>query len=276
MNVRETPKAVARAVEWEFAHSTYAQVLAEIPATLFPYWSGTAHHEFPGIPRDASFYAQSVEGLMMFFDCVAASGRTCALPSRAADSAWHAWGQMDTASLERFCIRHFGQTIPHVEKARMQDPMARALAVCLVTARRRASQPAAGSHLPRLFSLDGQLGMPRGFGYRMIDGLVACSALDEFGNPEDKVRFPGELTPHALLLASLVSEAEYAEAARLGLIRDLRPAAQDSSVSSVALSTAFDIGGDCGDGDGGDSDGAASCGGGSSCGGGCGGGGCGS
>lgn len=64
MNVREAGHEVAR----EFAHSTYAQVLAEVRPALYPYWAGTAQQEFPGIPRDASFYAQSVEGLMMFFD----------------------------------------------------------------------------------------------------------------------------------------------------------------------------------------------------------------
>jgi hypothetical protein len=93
-----------------------------------------------------------------------------------------------------------------------EGEMGRALAVCLVQARRRASQPAAGSHLPRLFSLDSQLGMPGGVGYRIIGGLVACSPLDEFGNPDDRPSFPDELTPHALFLAGLVSGAEYEEA----------------------------------------------------------------
>ena len=213
MNVRETP----RAVEWEFAQSTYAAVLADVPAALFSHWALTAHEDYPGIPRDAAFFALAAEGLMMFFDCVAAAGKTCALPSRAADSVWHAWSRMDAAGLERFCIRHFGRGIPHVERARMQDgEMGPALAVCLVQARRRASQPAAGSHLPRLFSLDSQLGMPRGVGYRMIGGLVACSLLDELGKLEDKLGFPADLTPHALYFAGLVSETEYDEAARLG------------------------------------------------------------
>ncbi len=216
MNVREAPRAMARTVEWEFAQSTYAPVLAAIPATLFSCWAQTAHQEFPGIPRDASFYAQAAEGLMMFFDCVSAAGRTCALPSRAADSVWHAWTRMDAAGLERFCIRHFGRAIPHVERARMGDGMGMALAACLVQARRRVSQPAAGPHLPRLFALDTQLGMPRGAGYRVIGGMLACSALDEFGNPEDDVVFPQALTPRALLQAGLISEVEYMAAVRPG------------------------------------------------------------
>jgi hypothetical protein len=243
MNVRETPRAAARSLEWEFAQSTYAPVLADVPAALFPHWAQTAHGEFPGIPRDASFFAQSAEGLMMFFDCVSAAGRTCALPSRAADSVWHAWVGLDPDGLDRFCIHHFGRTIPHVEAAQMRG-MGRALAVCLVQARRRVSQAAAGTHLPKLFALDGQLGMPHGFGYRVIGGLVACSQLDEFGNPEDRMFFPDALTPHALLVAGLVSEAE------------LRGSACSDN---AAL-----------DGGSAEEDGAVSCGGASACGGGCG------
>jgi hypothetical protein len=250
MNVRETPRAVARAVEWEFAQSTYAPVLAEVPAALFPCWAQGAHREFPGIPRDASFYAQATEGLMMFFDCTSSAGRSCALPSRAADSVWHAWTRMDAAGLERFCIRHFGRSIPHLERERMAD-MDSALAACLVQARRRVSQPAAGLHLPRLFALDAQLGMPGGTGYRVIGGRLACSRLDAFGNPEDELVFPQALTPPALLQAGLISAEEYEAAAGPG--------------QGVAL-----------DGDSGSGDGAAPCGGGPSCGGACGGGGCGS
>lgn len=263
MNVRETPRAVAHTVEWEFAQSTYASVLADVPAALFPHWARTAHEEFPGIPRDASFYAQSAEGLMMFFDCAAAAGKTCALPSRAADSVWHAWARLDAAGLEGFCIRHFGRTIAHVERARMQrGEMAQALAVCLVQARRRASKPAAGPELPRLFTLDARLGMPRGAGYGVIGGMVACSELDELGQQDGRPSFPRALAPQALLRAGLISEAEYARAG--------------GPVCAPAQTAWSAIGGDaeC-DGDGNDGDGAASCSGGSACGGACGGG-CGS
>lgn len=211
MNVREMPRAPAHTVEWEFAQSTYASVLVDVPAALFPYWARSAHQAFPGIPRDASFFAQSAEGLMTFFDCAASAGRACALPSRAADSVWRAWTRLDPAGLDAFCIRHVGRAIPYMERIR-EGELDRALAVCLVQARRRASQPAAGSHLPRLFGLDAQLGMPGGAGYRVIQGLVARSPLDELGNPEGEADFPASLRPDALRRAGLVSEAEYAEA----------------------------------------------------------------
>lgn len=259
MNVREAGHEVAR----EFAHSTYAQVLAEVPPALYPYWAGTARQEFPGIPRDASFYAQSVEGLMMFFDCVASAHRPCALPSRAADTVWHAWIGMDEAGLQRFCIRHFGKTIPHVEKAKMREAMPGALAVCLVQARRRASQPVGGPHLPRLFTLDGRLGMPGGFGYGIVGGMIACSTLDGLGHPGSDMRFPRELSPQGLLDAGLIGKDDFRKATGIA--------------APEPLMTWSGIGGDPGpDGGSGDGDGVSGDGG-SACGGGCGGGGgCGS
>ena len=272
MNIRETPHAVASTVEWEFAHSTYAQVLADVPAALFPHWAQTARIEFPGIPRDASFYAQSVEGLMMFFDCVAAASRPCALPSRAADSVWHAWTRMDAASLERFCIRHFGKAIPHVEKANMAGSMGKALGACLVQARRRGSWPVASIHLPRLFALDAQLGMPRGFGYCIIKGLVACSTLDELGY-STSVSFPECLTPIGLYRAGLISASEYNEAARLGLPGTQGVVKEPEGgrfLDGLGIAVALDGGTESGGGGSGDGDGGSSCGG---CGGG---GGCGS
>lgn len=269
MNVRAVWESVSRTVEQEFSYSTYAAVLADVPPRLFPYWAASARDEFPRIPRDAAFYAQAAEGLMMFFDCVAAAGKPCGLPSRAADAVWHAWVRMDAVGLDAFCIRHFGRTVPHVERARMRDDMNKALAACLVQARRRASHPVAGPSLPRLFSLDARLNMPYGFGYRIVNGLVACSTLDAFGNPENKTSFPDALSPHGLLQAGLVSVAEYEEGVRLSDSDRLRFVGVDSFVDP--------IGGDMSaDGDSGSGDGAASCSGASACGGGCGAGGCGS
>lgn len=269
MNVRAVWESVSRTVEREFAHSTYATVLADVPPRLFPYWAASARDEFPRIPRDAAFYAQAAEGLMMFFDCVAAAGKPCGLPSRAADSVWHAWVRMDAPGLDAFCIRHFGRTVPHVERARMRDDMNKALAACLVQARRRASHPVAGPSLPWLFSLDARLNMPYGFGYRIVNGLVACSTLDAFGNPENKMSFPDGLTPHGLFQAGLISADEYDKGARLSGTHAQRFEDEDSFVDH--------IGGDMSaDGDSAAGDGAASCSGGASCGGGCGGGGCGS
>ena len=268
MNVRAVWESVARTVEREFAHSTYAAVLADVPARLFPYWAENSRDEFPRIPRDASFYAQAAEGLMMFFDCVAAAGKPCGLPSRAADSVWHAWARMDAPGLDAFCIRHFGRTVPHVERAQMQEDMNKALAACLVQARRRASRPVAGPQPAAAVFAGCAPGMPHGFGYRIISGLVAWATLDAFGNPGKELSFPDGLTPYGLFQAGLISAAEYDEGARLGGIHALRFEGEDSFVDHIGAD--IEAGGDGGGGDG-----AASCSGGASCGGGCGGGGCG-
>jgi hypothetical protein len=189
----------------------------------------------------------------------------CGLPSRAADSVWHAWTRMDAPGLERLCVKHFGRPIPHVEKARMKEDMGRALAACLVQGRRRTGRAVGGASLPKLFSLDAQLGMPHGFGYRMIGGLVACSDLDEFGNPAGGVTFPPSLSPKALYFSGLISQAEYEQAPCPGRVHAPRSAAANHSSDGDHHGSGLD-----GDSASGDSDGASACGGGCGGGGACG------
>lgn len=170
--------------------SRYWRATADIPCTLYPYWQRTAHFEFKGIPQDAFFFARATEGLLAFFDCVRISGRKCVLPSAAADSVWHAWTQMDPASLDAFCIRHFGRTIAHMEEAKMGPHMENALANCIATARQLHGDDPAGISVPRLFALDGSLRMPGGYGYQVVQGQVGCQRLDQQGRPEGVLFYP--------------------------------------------------------------------------------------
>lgn len=235
-----------------YGRSRYRKALADIPPTLLPYWKTTAHHEFEGIPRDAFFFARAAEGLMMFFDCVRHSEKPCGLPSVAADSVWHAWLRLDPQGLERFCLRHFGRHIAHIEAAHMPS-MGVALANCLVTARLLELMPILHPHVPRLFALDYQLGMPRGAGYVRRRAEVGYAALDDAGRLSCRPVTPPAMSAAGLLAAGLISDAAYQE----WLLR-----MQASDGGSVSISS--DGGCDGGSGDGG------------SCGGGCGGGGCGS
>lgn len=189
--------------------SAHREALADLPVTLLPFWRRSACYEFKGIPQDAFFFALAAEGLLMFFDCVARSGKPCALPSKAADSVWHAWVQMSPASLDAFCLRHFGRTIPHVEAAAMEAQMEDALANCLVQARQLASLPLAGMGLPQLFALDRKLKMPGGFAYRMVAGQVAFSHMNRHGKPEGDVFYPSQLAPVELLMAGLITQSAY-------------------------------------------------------------------
>lgn len=226
--------------------SRYRQALAHMPPSLLPYWKNTAHLEFEGIPRDAFFFASAAEGLMAFFDCVRHSTKPCALPSKAADSVWHAWLRLDEAGLARVCLRHFGRIIAHVEAQHMAAPE-EALATCLVKARMLESRPALDTRVPRLFALDYRLNMPGGAAYLDLRGEIAHAPILATGRVDGRWTTPPALSAAGLLAAGLVSETAY----EAWLLR-----AHSADGGGVTVSS------ECGDG-GGD---------GGSCGGGCGGG----
>ncbi len=232
--------------------SRYGRATADIPPTLYTYWKSTARDEFKGIPSDAFFFARASEGLLTFFDCVRTSARPCALPSAAADSVWHAWSRLDAQHLAWFCRKHFGHSIPHTEAADMPVNLDAALANSLAAARRIEALPAAGASVPSLFSLDGELRMPRGYAYCSASEQVAFRNMNQQGRAEGWTHLPAALTPAAMLAAGLISQEEY----------------------DISLQKAHPDGSGCGAGCGSTAcDSGASCG--SSCGGGCGGG-CGS
>lgn len=232
--------------------SRHWQAHRQIPPGLYEYWKSTAHREFKGIPRDAFFFARAADGLFDFFECKRMEQAACGLPSRAADSVWHAWMRYSPGELEAFCRKHFGRAIAHVEAEALGEDMEPALARTLVHARTLESKPRASMHLPRLFTLDRTLRMPGGYGYRLAWGAVAWESLDQAGKPEGRLVCPAALTPLALLSAGLVTQTEYDDYIR---------------------STRHDTGGDSGGGSSADcADGGSSCGSGSGCGGGCGGG----
>ncbi|MDM5176361.1 hypothetical protein PO883_04040 [Massilia sp. DJPM01] len=240
--------------------SPYRAEMADLPATLYPFWKRTAQHEFKGIPQDAFFFARAAEGLMAFFDCVRHSSMRCGLPSMAADSVWHAWMRLSPTGLNAFCRKHFGRVIPHVEALDMGDGMARALAACLVHARRIERMPVAGPNLPRLFALDRVLAMPAGRGYLLFNGEVASLALDARGRAIGVPAYVHSLSPALLLAAGLISDDEYRRHAR----KTGTPAETGGGRGS-SDSQAICVGDAC--------EGASDAGGDSGCGGGCGGGG---
>lgn len=194
--------------------SPYRAEMADLPATLYPFWKRSAQHEFKGIPQDAFFFARAAEGLMAFFDCARNAGQPCWLPSMAADSVWHAWMRLSPTGLNAFCRKHFGRVIPHVEAPGMVGGIGCALAVCLVQARRIERMPVAGPNLPRLFALDRMLAMPGGRGYLLFNGEVASFPLDGRGRAAAVPATVDTLRPALLLAAGLVSDDEYKRHAR--------------------------------------------------------------
>jgi hypothetical protein len=242
--------------------SLYREAMADLPPTLYPYWKRTAQFEFKGIPQDALFFANAAEGLMAFFDCVAKSGKPCALPSKAADSVWHAWKKMAPAGLAAFCNKHFGRPIPHTVAADMKAEMAGALANSLVHARRAEGLDPAGLNVPRMFSLDRRLGMPGGYAYRLAGGKMAFANMDGAGKPAGELRYPGALAATGLLAAGLVTYEMVEESLRKQHATGSSCGSTGSSCGSSACDGASSSSCDGG---------GSSCG--SSCGSGCGGGG---
>ena len=243
--------------------SPWQAALADLPAGLESYWRASAPREYEGIQTDAFFFARAAEGLLRFFDAVRHSGRPCALPSEAADSVWHAWLRWSPTSLDRFCLRHFGITVPHVERAALaSDALLHTFAACCA----RDSVNPGYTRLPALFVLDAALRMPGGHGYWNRAGEIRYARLNEQGRGMWRAR------PHPELALAVLAAAGLVDRHILAMHERRRAAAADgSSCGSMAFADGDACGDSGGSGDGGGCDGGSSCG--SSCGGGCGGGG---
>lgn len=241
--------------------SPWRAALADLPAGLESYWRASAPREYEGIRTDAFFYTRAAEGLLRFFDAVRHSGRPCALPSEAADSVWHAWLRWNPVSLERFCVRHFGAAVPHVERAALaENALLHTFSACRV----RDGIGRRSMRLPGLFALDAHLRMPGGHGYWSRAGEILHARLNERGRGMWRARPHPELALTVLYAAGVIDR--HLLAAHLGR----REAAATDGTSCGGM--AFADGGTCADGggsDGGCDGGGSSCG--SSCGGGCGG-----
>ena len=242
--------------------SDYKRQLVDIPNGVFLHWQAKAKYEFPGIPSDAIFFARAAEGLMMFFDYVSRSKQACALPSKAADSVWHAWNSWSSINLDNFCLKHFKRTIPHVEAEQMASEMDTALANCLITAQLAEGSVPGSSSVPRLFALDRKLHMPLGYSYFGTTARIGFQNMSTRGVGVGKSTYPESFDAAQLLAAGLISTLAYEE-----MIKKQAHAANNGSSCGGGGSS-------CGSSDSGSCDsGGSSCG--SSCGGGCGGG-CGS
>lgn len=191
--------------------SRHGKALKELPPSLYDYWKSSARNEYHGIPTDAVFFARAAIGLLDFFECAAQGSEPCALPSKAADSVWHAWLRLAPLRLEVFCRKHFGRVVPHVEGAAMGGNLDDALAVCLVRAREAAGLAPEGPRLPSLFLLDKKVKMPFGFGYSVQHGRPGYSQLDAAGRFDPAIACPPQLAAAGLLGAGLISAVQYAE-----------------------------------------------------------------
>jgi hypothetical protein len=259
--------------------SPWRAALADLPAGLEIYWRASAPREYEGIlggcqkaapqadqkaaPQAAFFFVRAAEGLLRFFDAVRHSGRPCALPSEAADSVWHAWLRWSPTSLDRFCLRHFGIVVPHVERAAL---VGNALLHTFAACRELEGIRPGSMRLPALFALDAQLRMPRGHGYWSRGGEIVYAHLNEQGRGMWRAQPHPELALTVLYAAGLIDRGILAAHLR----RREAMTAGGSSCGGMAFADSGDACADGGGGDGGCDGGGSSCG--SSCGGSCGGG----
>jgi hypothetical protein len=231
---------------WHVRVSHHREALEDLPHGLDTAWRHSAPQEYPGIRTDAFFFVRAAEGLLRFFDAVTHSEHPCALPSEAADSVWHAWLRHDPIGLERFCRKHFGQVIPHVERSGLGSG---ALAGMLMAGRRLEGITPLGPRLPLLFGLDARLRMAGGHGYWHRGGKIVYARLGKRGRCLGRAQPHTELTTSALLAAGLVNADMV-----LAHIRLQQAAVSGSACGSIAdgaLAAAFASDGS-GSSDGGD------------------------
>lgn len=251
------------------AKSPFYRALNDLPAGLFPHWQNISSTEFNGIPRDAVFFTLASEGLMRFFDCVKRSKNACALPSKAADSVWHAWISLNecdphSSLIDQFCVKHFGRSIPHIEAAAMREDMGSSLAASLVHSRQQEGKDPCSSYLPNLFSLDRKLRMPRGYSYQTNGDIIGFQYMSVHGLGVGRMQYPTSFCHTQLLALGLISQNTldtYRHKAATDASTD-GGASCGSSCGSFGNSKSQIGGSNDGAGDGG-----SSCG--SSCGGGC-------
>ena len=190
--------------------SAYHQILSRMPPELYPHWQKVAQHEFTGIPKDLYFFIQAAEGLMTFFDCVRTTDRACGLPSKAADSIWHAWLSLPQTyfkaqDVDSFCREYFGEVIPHVAAEQMDVGITDALAVTLIQLRKIADKDPLSGYVPPLFTLDRRLKMPRGFCYRSDGQRLGFQTMSLLGTGSGTMTFPSSFAPDTLLALELIT-----------------------------------------------------------------------
>lgn len=101
--------------------------------------------------------------------CRTAGRRLVAMPSRAADEAWHEFILL-TRPYDKFCHGAFGRFLHHTPASGMPSPAQADEGIrraWRLACRRERINPAQPERLPRLFALDAELGMDGGFTYAL-------------------------------------------------------------------------------------------------------------
>ena len=222
-----------------------ASAMDAVPQALRDYWEVHGPAEFPGMPTTAKAWAWSLRGLLTYFALAASTSQQTLLPSRAADSVWHAWLAWDPEHLRRFQLRHFNKELPHVAKDDMPSNTETALPRTWGLASAADGLPVLSGKVPFLFAVDKVLGMPTGWAYihNIRERTVEVADIQSDGVSSSYRPAVGLTAADFLSLGMLsASEAQAWQQENLD--------GGGSSGSSCGSSSSGDGGGD-GDGDGG-------------------------
>lgn len=238
---------------------------SRIPPGVREAWVRQFALECPGRAADELTWLRSSVALAQFFEaCRLQRERgACALPSRAADSVWHAWLAWDAPGLAQWQRRYFDLEVPHREAEALGAPLADSLARTWAGACASEGLSPLGPRLPLVFALDGLLALPNGWAYRFEALGLVHRDIDAAGRSPGRGILHAEVAGASLVGLGLLGEAE------LQALRRQQAAQGGSSCGGAATGPS----GAC-EGSGGGCDGGSGCGGGDGGGGGgCGGGG---
>lgn len=185
---------------------------AQIPPVVRAAWVHHAPDEFPGLLVGGAAWLRCSLGLAQFFEAcrLQQAHGPCALPSKAADSVWHAWLALDPGGLADWQQRYFGRVVQHREAHALGAPLDESLARTWAGACRSEGLSLIGPRLPLLFALDGLLRLPTGWAYGHERGALVHRQIDGFGQPGGSAVVHAAVAASGLVALGLLSEAELA------------------------------------------------------------------
>lgn len=163
-----------------FSLSDIIEMYADVPSFVWTDWRYSGPAEFEGMVINSRHRIASFIGLMVYFWMVKKAGGQTMLPSRAADSLWHAWLRASPMTLASFQSKYFGSAIQHLEENRVlsqghstHDALANTWRFA------RCTEKCGPTNIPYLFELDHCLSFYSGWSYRYAEGAIQMAVIGD-------------------------------------------------------------------------------------------------